>query len=303
MTEADTSEPVTQPLSQLQNKSRIKLIILICLLVVVSGSLFLALNNNQSKVINQVEVAIVPTTATTPEHESNSNTMEELKGAVKIGAFQRPNKTLASPKIMAVNDKTYKISLYDPATFQTSNLNVNSDTDSLSLSLSPAFHWIAYINKKDKNIWIIDSDGKNNTKISDQAKKESNDTFGTNLWIYGWSSNEKFIVYKVEINNKGGMGFNPKDKLNPQITEGYYIADLTSGQIYYLPGLKSSLGFIPGTTKIVFESEFVNNKKDLYTRDITTGFDTKLTRNPFKYFFTGQYSFSTSNIAYTGGGR
>lgn len=233
-------------------------------------------------------------------------------GKILVGEFSPVSKTDASPKILSVS-KEGRVAVYDPKTEKFFELFLQAYCcggtlyiGETSPFLSSTHQRIAYINKEDGNIWISDSEGNNKIKVSTQGIAESELFWGTNLSLAGWSEDERWLVYHVEIAN-GGMGINPEDKLNPPVPEGFYAADLQEGKIYLLVNLPNFVDFIPRSNLIVFIKEQRREQtiiRDLYTYNVITGEVEKLTKENIKGTSTGQFSFSSDNkhFAYVIGG-
>lgn len=221
------------------------------------------------------------------------------------GEFTPVTETNASPKILAIRQgEEPVITVFDPQTEQTNRLPISAVCCGGSLhvgNLEPLSSYtrrrIAFIDKNDQNIWLVDSNGENKVRISNQGLVETKDVWGTGLYLSGWSGNEEWLIYHVEISDNG-MGIDPKDKLQPSVIAGFYAANLKEGKIYYLPNLPNFVDFLPKSNSVVF----IKDERDLYTRDLVTGEVKKLTQKSFEGTFAGQFSFSDDgHFAYTVG--
>jgi hypothetical protein len=234
---------------------------------------------------------------------------------IAIGQFQLIPKTDVTPKIFSVKKvasqetdiqpPANEIKTYDPETEQTFSIPIQTRCCGGALYtggdgplLSPTYQRIAYIDKEEKNIWVIDNEGSNKIRISTQGVAESELFWGTELSLSGWSSSDKWLVYYVNIVDEG-MGINPKDKLQPQVIEGFYVANLEEGKIYFLPGLPNFVDFLPKSDLIVFIDERQEERQRiLYTYDLITGRIERLTKEAIGGTFSGQFSFTNTKFAY-----
>lgn len=229
-------------------------------------------------------------------------TAQTLNKIILIERTQPLIKTDISPKVLSVS-KENKITVFDPKTEQSSLIPIQTSCCGGGLYegvidplLSPTYQRIAYINKEDNNIWILNTDGKDKIKISTQGLLETELFWGTNLSLAGWSSDGKWLVYHVNISDEG-MGIDPQDKLQPPVVEGFYAANLREGMVYLLPNLPNFVDFLPQADSVVFVKEFrkegQSNQTDLYTYDLATGAVEKLSKESIKGTFVGQFSFSS----------
>ncbi len=110
----------------------------------------------------------------------------------------------------------------------------------------------AYINK-DLNIWIRDINSHINFRISKQGTGNNNLYTGTGVWLDHWSRDGRFLVYLVteDMCDESIEICNNNLKPNPDIKAGFYVADLFSGKVYYLPSLEMPGLFIPNTHKLL----------------------------------------------------
>jgi hypothetical protein len=222
--------------------------------------------------------------------------------SLTVGNFEPLIDVSATPKVLSMNKKR-ALKAYDPTTKKTTPLSVKAiggsgtaHQGSSSPLPSPSNKLFAYINKKDSNLWVIDADGRNNIQISTQAKEADDLYFGASLMISGWSNDERFLVYHVNIEDESPMG--PlKGIVKPNILEGFYAADIETGKVYFLPNLPNFVDIIPVSNKIVFNVEG-EKRKDLYTYEITSGEVEQLTKEDMLKSWSHQFSFASNGKHY-----
>lgn len=245
---------------------------------------------------------ITEKTTATPQIETKAEKKAEVPKTTNlflVGEFKPIPKTDAPPKILSVS-KDDLLRVYDPATKKISSLVVKTGGGGATLYqgssspiLSSSKKRIAYLNEKDGEVWVIDTSGEGNQRISDQNFKADNSRVGSQVRLSGWSSNERYLVYYVDVvvNEYGVSG---KGKVLPPVAEGIYVADLEKGKIYYLPNMPNFVGFLPKSNLGIFlEDDFQTNETTLYTLDVANKEIKKLTKNPIKGSLPGQYHFSS----------
>lgn len=233
------------------------------------------------------------TTQTTTTKLKSSNAVKEL---ITTGTFSPIKDVKAPPKVLVAKEKG-ALSAYDPQTKKTQSLNVVSVNSGGTLNkgagsplLSPGKKLVAYVGEEDGNVWIVDTEARKNTQISTQAKKATEVYYGTSILISGWSSDDRYLGYHVEINDESYQG-TVKGQFKPNVLGGFYVADLEKGKVYFIANLENFVSFLPSSTKIVYEKQ-ETNKTTLYTYDIVSGEIEILTEEPIKGVLPGQYNFS-----------
>lgn len=220
---------------------------------------------------------------------------------ILVGSFLPASEAKGLPGVLSMNKDGKEIKIFYPEIGETKSLPIKARCcggalfiGSTGPLLSPSHKRIAYINEDDKNLWVIDSGRENNLKVSDQGKERNDLFWGTAISISGWSSDERWLIYQVTIEDEG-MVTNPQDKFQPPILEGFYAADLKEGKIYFLPGLTTFVDFLPQSNLIVFVKEKrepeKGNQTDLYSYDLASKKIEKLGET-MKGTFISQFSFS-----------
>lgn len=101
---------------------------------------------------------------------------------------------------------------------------------------SEDFRYVAYINNKDREIHVANSDGEGDIRVSFEHLEPSWEMDGSDLEIISWSPSGTKLLYKAEIHLMcvagcpAGRGV-PKD---PSTELGYYLADFSSRETFYL---------------------------------------------------------------------
>ena len=156
---------------------------------------------------------------------------------------------------------------------------------------SPQHNKIAFVGT-DGNLWIVDSNGKNLRRLSEEALPTDDTYSGTNVFVSGWSPSGTKILYSVEP--VVGLGVEGKER--PEV--GLYLFDLDTGERRRIPDLPKTdelnppkvVQFIPwplDSEAVIYEQQERNEQTgesyiEWHTMDLETGSTSKLTAVPFE---------------------
>src|SRR3990167_409903 len=264
--------PIVNEVEDKTGKKKVVYIsIVVLVLLIIGASLVLFLSRKESPSAKRSGI-FTKSAVTQPPQNSSQLPL--------IHSFEALKTTTTSPRLIYAEKNEVKSVDLITNKIVTLPIKLSSDAPFVSEILpSPTFRWVAYIDTRDGNIWIMDNQGNHKIKVSNQSLIEAKDTWGIRTYISTWSPDEKLLLFHVAIDNKGMR--NPDDKKNPNTQEGYYLADLNSGKVYLVPPLDNTqnydiVGFIPKTNTLLYAySEFIqsddNNIVHLFALDVLSG--------------------------------
>lgn len=141
---------------------------------------------------------------------------------------------------------------------------------------SPKFHYIAYL-QADGNIAITNS--LDHAVISEEAIKQDETSWGTQIYLTGWSPDEtKLIYYVLAPNECLAMGCVTKPDLaaKPSVVSGYYLIDFQSGKKYLLPQMEEFVEWTADGESLI-GTRMADKKTSIWKLNLTTGAMERLT--------------------------
>jgi Tol biopolymer transport system component len=148
---------------------------------------------------------------------------------------------------------------------------------------------VAFIGS-DKNLWVVDVEGHNLQRLSEEAAPYEEPLCPRNVLITGWTPDDAKILYHVE--SEGEMC-----TLRTDVALGFYIIDLESGAKTHLPELPNFIAWLD-TERVIFEEES-SPYTEWYTFDTRTGEAQKFAKLPFECFHPeASLSYSDNTMVY-----
>jgi len=155
---------------------------------------------------------------------------------------------------------------------------------------SPQGNKVAFIGTGG-NLWVIDSNGNNLKRLSEEGFPGDETYTVTHVFISGWSPDATKILYAVEF---GGIG----DKAaRPEVGLGFHLVDLDTGKKTKLPLLQNFVAWSTDTETVIYDQyeQEEGGRTDWYTFNLGTGATSKLTTMPFECFSPQPSLFSDGN--------
>ena len=141
------------------------------------------------------------------------------------------------------------------------------------------------------NLWVIDSNGNNLKRLSEQGFPGDETYSATFVFISGWSPDATKILYAVE-----SVGIGDKEE-RPEVGSGFHLVDLDTGKKTKLPLLPNFVAWSMDTETVIYDQyeQEEGGRTDWYTFNLGTGATSKLTAVPFECFSPQASLFSDGN--------
>lgn len=151
---------------------------------------------------------------------------------------------------------------------------------------SPQLDKVAFIGTGG-NLWVIDSNGNNLKRLSEEGFPGDETYSATFVFISGWSPDATKIIYAVE------SGYGPGEE-RPEVGSGFHLVDLDTGKKTKLPLLQNFVAWSTDPETVIYEQE-EGERTDWYTFNLGTGATSKLTTMPFECLSPQASLFSDGN--------
>ena len=141
------------------------------------------------------------------------------------------------------------------------------------------------------NLWVIDSNGNNLKRLSEEGFPGDETYSATFVFISGWSPDATKILYAVE-----SVGIGDKEE-RPEVGSGFHLVDLDTGKKTKLPLLQNFVAWSMDTETVIYDQyeQEEGGRTDWYTFNLGTGATSKLTAVPFGCFSPQASLFSDGN--------